>query len=491
MLGLAKRFKVPSAFDTHHRPDGYQLLPARFIALDGTRYVLTNDAGEFIVLHRADLVRYIKKELRPEESLYDDLRAKHFLMDGDSAAALDLLPLKIRTKAQRVAQFTSLHMFVVTLRCDYTCKYCQVSRQTDDQVAFDMSEETADRAVDFVFKSPSRAVKIEFQGGESLLNFPIIERIVLRAEELNKLERRDLAFVIATNLTPLTDDILSFCRTHRIYISTSLDGPAALHNKNRPRPGKNGHSLTVNGIERARAALGRDYVSALMTTTYAGLDAVRETIDAYLELEFDGIFLRPLSPYGFAVRTGQTNKYDAEKWFQFYVEGLSYILEINKRGYVFVERYTQLILTRMFSPISTAYVDLQSPAGIGIAGIVYNYDGAVFASDEARMLQEMGDSTFRLGHLNTDTYEDIITSDALLGPLEASVLESVPMCTDCGFLPYCGSDPVYHHATQRDAVGHKAFSGFCTKNMSIMRHIMLLLEDDPDAKRILMSWVRA
>lgn len=227
-----------------------------------------------------------------------------------------------------------------------------------------------------------------------------------------------------------------------------------------------------------------------MTTTHASLDHVRAIIDSYVELEFDGVFLRPLSPYGFAVKTGQSAKYDAAKWFDFYVDGLNYILDINKRGYRFVERYTQLVLSKFLSPLATGYVDLQSPAGIGISGIIYNYDGSVFASDEARMLSEMGDNRFRLGNLHSESYEEILLSDSLLDPLEASVLESVPMCTDCGFLPYCGSDPVYHYATQGDFIGHKAMSGFCIKNMSIMRHVMLLLEDDPKAREILLGWVR-
>ena len=105
------------------------------------------------------------------------------------------------------------------------------------------------------------------------------------------------------------------------------------------------------------------------------------------------------------------------------------------------------------------------------------------------MLAEMGDTRFKIGDLHSQTYEEIMLSDALLDPLEASVLEGVPMCTDCGFLPYCGSDHVYHYATQHDFVGHKALSGFCAKNMSIMRHVLLLLEDDPSARSILLDWV--
>ena len=95
-------------------------------------------------------------------------------------------------------------------------------------------------------------------------------------------------------------------------------------------------------------------------------------------------------------------------------------------------------------------MDLRNPAGIGIGALVYNYDGDVYASDESRMLAEMGDKTFRLGNVHADTWERLITSDALLAPLEESFAGSVPMCSDCAFQPYCGSEPVFHHATQGD-----------------------------------------
>jgi uncharacterized protein len=65
----------------------------------------------------------------------------------------------------------------------------------------------------------------------------------------------------------------------------------------------------------------------------------------------------------------------------------------------------------------------------------------------------------------------------------------MPMCHDCAFLPYCGSDPVLHRATQGDVVGHKAFSAFCSKQMGMLRHLITLLEDDAAARRILLGWV--
>ena len=80
-------------------------------------------------------------------------------------------------------------------------------------------------------------IKIEFQGGEPLLNFPLIQQIVEAARRGAPIGKT-LEFVIASNLAQLTDEMLEFCRDKSILLSTSLDGPADLHNRNRPRPGR-------------------------------------------------------------------------------------------------------------------------------------------------------------------------------------------------------------------------------------------------------------
>jgi uncharacterized protein len=485
---LAKRFAPLTEFRAPERA-GYRLLPFRFIALDGERSVMTNMAGEYLVVDRAIVREIVHHQLSSQNPLYDELKSRHFIYDDDSNVALDLLALKYRTKLNRISRFTSLHMFVVTLRCDYTCKYCQVSRQTEDRNSFDMDPETASAAVDMVFRSPAPSIKIEFQGGEPLLNFDRIRDIVHIAESRNLEAKRDLQFVVATNLTFLDDEMLDFADEHGILFSTSLDGPADLHNTNRPRPGKNAHALTMAGISRVQQRLGIDRVSALMTTTEPGLGRVRDIIDEYVRAGLHSVFLRPVSPYGFAVKTGQAHRYDATRWFEFYREGLTYILELNQRGYPIQESYTALILRKMLTPQNPGYIDLQSPAGIGVSGIVYNYDGDVYASDEGRMLAEMGDKSFRLGNLRTGRYEDMLLSDNLLDPLEATVAESSPQCSECAFVPYCGSDPVYHHATQGDTVGNKALSGFCRRHMAVFRHIIGKMEDDPAARDVMLNWI--
>lgn len=484
---LAKKFLSKDQFRSSVGSD-YHLLPFRFSRLDHDRYVLTNMAGEYTVAERDVVQNLVDHKLDPDSPHYDELKSRHFLYDTDSRIAPELLGLKFRTKHSRTAQFTGLHMFVVTLRCESSCIYCQVSRQTEDRTSYDMSEETAKIAVEFAFQSPSPTLKFEFQGGEPLLNFEAIRTIVLHAKELNRSQGRDLSFVIATNLSLLSEEVLEFCKQHDVFISTSLDGPEDLHNKNRPRRGKNSHNLTTAGIKQIQNRLGRDRVSALMTTTADSIGRVREIVDEYVRNDLHEIFFRPMSPYGFAVRGRHIDKYSANQWIEFYKQGLDYVLDLNRHGYPLTEIYSAIILRKILTPQNPGYVDLQSPAGIGIAGIIYNYDGDVYASDESRMLAETGDPKFRLGNV-LDPYEDVLGSEILLDTLEQSLAESAPVCSDCAFLPYCGVDPIYHYETQRDVVGNKALSGFCLRNMETFRYLISKLEDSPEDREILMSWV--
>jgi hypothetical protein len=57
----------------------------------------------------------------------------------------------------------------------------------------------------------------------------------------------------------------------------------------------------------------------------------------------------------------------------------------------------------------------------------------------------------------------------MLEALESSFAGSAPMCSWCAFEPYCGADPVFHHATQSDFVGKKPLSAFCNRNMSVFK----------------------
>jgi His-Xaa-Ser system radical SAM maturase HxsB len=473
------------------RPTSYSLLPFRFLALSNSREVLVNDAGDYLLADRGTAQALAKRTLDTGSELYQTLKAKQFLYDTDSAPLLDLLATKYRTKKSFLNGFTKLHIFVVTLRCDHSCHYCQVSRQSADRSKYDMALSTATRSLELMMPSPSKVVTLEFQGGEPLLAFDRIKEIVPRAKELAAKAGKDLDIVVVTSLVNATEDMLRYFRDERVGISTSLDGPAFIHNANRPRPGNNSYELTVQNIQRARDIVGFDQVAALMTTTRLSLDYPVEIIDEYLRMNFRSIFLRPISPYGFALKSRHRTGYEMDRFLAFYKRGLDYILTLNKQGVHFQEFYAKLVLTKILTPFHTGYVDLQSPAGAGVSVLVYNYDGDVYASDEARMLAEMHDTTFRLGNVHRDSRRSIFTGDAFQRLLAATCNETLPGCAECAFQPYCGADPVFHHSTQGDLFGHRPSSTFCHRNMEIFKHLFGLIDSgDREINRILLTWIR-
>lgn len=469
---------------------GYRLLPFRFHRLDKETEILVNECGEFLLAPLGTAERVVRRKLTPVEDIYPSLKAKHFIYDDYSSSLLDVLASKYRTKFDFINGSTKLHIFVVTLRCDHSCHYCQVSRQTVNKGEFDMPQDVAAAAVNMMLQSPSPHLTLELQGGEPLLAFDTIKYIVSIAKPGAARLGKELDIVITSNLAFVTDDILNYCKTERIKLSTSLDGPEFIHNANRPRPGGDSYRVAIDGIKRARRVLGADQVAALMTTTQLSLQHPNEIIDEYVRQSFHTIFLRPISPYGFAIKSSHRTGYQMDAFLDFYRTGLNHIFEINKKGYNLVEIYTKILLQKILTPEGTGYVDLQSPSGAGLNVLVYNYDGDVYATDESRMLAEMGDHTFRLGNVLTHSRAKIFTSPAFVNLLQAACNQSLPGCSDCAFQPYCGADPVYHHATQRDMFGHRATSGFCKRNMRVIEHLISLLRNDnPDTQNILWGWV--
>ncbi len=486
---MARVFHPLDTYDSHD--PSYRLLPFRFLRLEGDKELLVNEAGEFVIAPVGTAQCLVKRRLTHGSDLYSTLKAKQFLTDDSSSPLLDVLATKYRTKYSFIEGSTKLHIFVVTLRCDHSCLYCQVSRQTADRSTYDMTEETAARSVELMMSSPAQHLTLELQGGEPLLAFDLIRYIVPLAKKRAAALGKSLDIVVTTNLANATDDMLFYFRDEGVLVSTSLDGPDYIHNANRPRPGQNSYELTIQNIDRARSILGYGKVAALMTTTRLSLQHPIEIIDEYVKHGFHSIFLRPISPYGFAVRTADKTGYDLEAFLEFYRIGLDHILQINKSGYDLTEVYAKILLTKILTPHGTGYVDLQSPAGAGMNVLVYNYDGDIYATDESRMLAEMGDYTFRLGNVRTHTRRDIFTSETFINMAAAACNQSLAGCSDCALQTYCGSDPIFNHATQGDIYGHRPTSEFCHRNMEVMKHLFrMMAKDNRDLMRVFWAWIQ-
>src|SRR5450759_2048100 len=114
-----------------------------------------------------------------------------------------------------------------------------------------------------IFAGPSPSIKIEFQGGEPLLNYEIIKEVVIYAEKINKKKQKHLSFVICTNLTLINEEILEFFKKHNVIISTSLDGPKMVHDSCRiMRSGGSSYDTVIDKLKLARSVIGKENVSA-------------------------------------------------------------------------------------------------------------------------------------------------------------------------------------------------------------------------------------
>lgn len=101
----------------------------------------------------------------PGDGLYERAFEKLLIARKGQRSQLQLLALRLRSRMAFLRRATPLHIFVVTLRCEHSCPYCQVSRQSTDRIRFDMSEETAMRAVEVASLRRRRRSRSNFRVG--------------------------------------------------------------------------------------------------------------------------------------------------------------------------------------------------------------------------------------------------------------------------------------------------------------------------------------
>lgn len=462
----------------------YHLLPFDFTSISG-KEVLINELGDMIISPVGTVQKIVDRTL-PKEDLYKSLVANFFISEQQVPPLIDIYAERLAEKKRFLETRTGLHIFVLTLRCNQNCVYCQAFSQNEESAGCTMSRETMAKSVDLMFHSPAEAITMEFQGGEPSLVPDLIEYGIQLAEEKNKTADKAISYVLCTNSINLTDRMLEICTRYNVIISTSLDGPAFLHNANRGK--RDSYEKVVAGIARGRAAVGADRVSALMTTSIEGLNYPIEIVDEYVKLGFKSIFLRALNPYGLATHNDNWEQYTND-FIAFYKKAFEHILEINRQGTRFVEEFAAIILRKMLTPYCTGFVDLQSPAGVINSVLIYNYDGGVYCSDESRMLAEFKDYTFRLGSVD-DRYEDLVYGCKAKEIANVWANEALAGCSDCALKQFCGADPVRNYSTQGDMYGNRATSLLCRKNKAVIEYLIsLIIERHDDVMPIFRNWV--
>ncbi len=453
----------------------------------GDRVLITNQEGRWLLLTAEEFDAYTRDRVPADSPLHARLAGANFLADHyDLRAAVEM----VRARKRFVHHGPNLHMAVVTLRCNETCVYCHASRADMDAVHTDMTREVAEQTVDFIFKTTSPFVTIEFQGGEPLVNFPVVQHLIEYALDKNRAAGKQLEFTMVSNLAMMDDAKLAYLLGKKVQICTSIDGPAPLHDKQRVLPMASSYDHASRWIKRindAYAGAGLDptlyHVEALLTTTRATLPQWKEVVDTYVALGCRALFLRPIDPFGFAAKTGPKLEYPRREYLEFYRRAVDYMIELHGRGVEILERYAAIFLTKILSGVDPNFLDVRWPAGAGLGALAYGYDGRIFTCDEGRMLDAMGDDAFAVGHVATSKYRDVVGHETVRAVTIASNLDATPDCVDCTYQPYCGVPPSHSYKTQGTIFGRMRESALCEVYKGIQDYLFEKLATGDAATR--------
>ena len=153
----------------------YYLLPFKYNVSNG-KEIITNDFGDYLIVPRGTVSRIVDREITDDDALYKDLLSSFIISDSPVPRLLDNLSVRLATRKSFLDNYTALHIFVLTLRCNQNCIYCQASSRVCDKKGYDMRIEDLMRSIDLMYQSPAPYLTMEFQGGEPLLNFEMIKQ---------------------------------------------------------------------------------------------------------------------------------------------------------------------------------------------------------------------------------------------------------------------------------------------------------------------------
>jgi His-Xaa-Ser system radical SAM maturase HxsB len=460
----------------------------------GEKYLVTNDHGGWVFLDQEGLKGLLQGKIGEENPLFETLKEKGFLIGEED---IKRVAGDYERRYAYLFRGPILHIIIVTLRCNEVCKYCHASRASMRQTETDMTIATSEKVVDMIMRSPSDTVTIEFQGGEPLVNFPVVQHITSYALERAKAAKKRVMFTLVSNLSLMDDEKLKWVLDNGIQVSTSLDGPQDLHDENRKLLGSSAYEHTVKWMQKINQAFkekGLDgdlyHVEALATITREHFGRGKDLVDEYIRQGCRAIFLRPLNPFGFAKHVAHRLGYTASEFLDFYRETFDYIVERNLKGDEILERLAAIFLTKVLTPDDPNYMDLRSPCGAGIGQIAYNYDGTIFTCDEGRMVAQMGDDAFRLGSVENMDLRDVVTHEVTKSLALASCLDGIPGCATCAYKPYCGICPVYNYTEQGSIFPQNPTNERCKIYMGVQDHIFkYLMDGDSRILDLFKRWV--
>ncbi len=290
--------------------------------LNGYNIVLDTASGS---VHSVDSVAYdiieMYKSHSKEEIIAEILKKYSHLPDVDEAeielCLSDIAELEKEGKLfstdpyeelaenyknnSNVVKALCLH---VAHTCNLNCSYCFASQGKYQGDRALMSFEVGKAAFDFLIANSGsrRNLEVDFFGGEPLMNWDVVKRLVEYARSVEKEHNKNFRFTLTTNGMLIDDDVIDFANREMSNVVLSLDGRQSIHDHFRvDYQGNGSYEKIVPKFKRLVEARGHKDYYMRGTFTHNNTDFTNDIFHmadlGFKELSMEPVVCPPNDPY--------------------------------------------------------------------------------------------------------------------------------------------------------------------------------------------------
>ena len=200
---------------------------------------------------------------------------------------------ELKAKTSGVIKALCLH---IAHTCNLNCSYCFASQGKYHGERALMSFEVGKRALDFLIENSGtrRNLEVDFFGGEPLMNFDVVKKLVEYARSIEKEKGKNFRFTLTTNGVLVDDDVIDFANKEMSNVVLSLDGRKEVHDRYRvDYQGRGSYDIIVPKFQKFVKARGGKNYYMRGTFTHANPDFL-EDIKTMLNLGFTELSMEPV-----------------------------------------------------------------------------------------------------------------------------------------------------------------------------------------------------
>ncbi len=245
------------------------------------------------------------------QDAYDCLDDIEELKRQGKLFAEDKFKPDIQALAKRKPSIKALCLHVAHT-CNLNCEYCFAAQGKYHGERALMSFETGKRALDFLIEQSAgrHNLEVDFFGGEPLMNFEVVKRLVAYAREREKECGKRFRFTLTTNGMLIDDEVIDFANREMDNVVLSLDGRKEVNDRFRKTVGGVGSfDVIVPKFKKLVEARGGEHYYIRGTFTHFNPDFTND-IQTMLDLGFSELSMEPVvcppsDPYALTERDKQ------------------------------------------------------------------------------------------------------------------------------------------------------------------------------------------